>query len=90
MVPVRVRALRVALTIHEDHIEADFTGTSAQVAAPLNAGPAIAPTSVMTVVKSFLDPSGPINSGTLRTIKVNVPKGSIVYAQRPAPCGGLN
>ncbi|MGE0338440.1 MAG: hydantoinase B/oxoprolinase family protein [Xanthobacteraceae bacterium] len=82
--------VRVALTIHEDHIEADFTGTSAQVAAPLNAGPAIAPTSVMTVVKSFLDPSGPINSGTLRTIKVNVPKGSIVYAQRPAPCGGLN
>lgn len=82
--------VRVRLTIHADSIEADFSGSSAQVAAPLNAGPAIAPTSVMTVVKSFLDPSGPINSGTLRAMRVHLPAGSIVNAQWPAPCGGLN
>ncbi|MCO5089522.1 hydantoinase B/oxoprolinase family protein [Bosea sp. (in: a-proteobacteria)] len=82
--------VHVKLTIADDHVEADFTGTSAQVAAPLNAGPAIAPTSVMTVLKSFLDPTGPINSGTLRVISVVVPPGTIVNAARPAPCGGLN
>jgi N-methylhydantoinase B len=85
--PLRVE---VALTVKGGHIHADFTGSSAQVLAPLNAGPAIAPTSVMTVVKSFLDPSGPINSGTLRAITVMTPENSIVNARAPAPCGGLN
>ena len=82
--------VHVRLVIGEDGIEADFTGSSAQVAAPLNAGPAIAPTSVMTVVKSFLDPSGPITSGTLRAITVTTVPGTIVNARSPAPCGGLN
>jgi len=82
--------VRVALTVAGDEITADFTGTSDQVAAPLNAGPAIAPTSVLTIVKSFLDPAGVINSGTLRPITVKVPEGCILSARYPAPCGGLN
>ncbi len=82
--------VHVELTVAGDHLTADFTGSSAQVAAPLNAGPAIAPTSVMTVVKSFLDPKGPITSGTLRAITVVAPPGTIVNARQPAPCGGLN
>ena len=82
--------VHVCLTIGDGVLAADFTGSSAQVAAPLNAGPAIAPTSVMTVVKSFLDPSGPINSGTLRAISVTTVPGTIVHARSPAPCGGLN
>ena len=80
----------VALTIDGDCAAADFTGTAAQVQAPLNAGPAIAPTSVLTVLKSFLDPAGPINSGTLRPISVEVPEATILHAVYPAPCGGLN
>jgi N-methylhydantoinase B len=83
-------AVHVALTIGDGTLTADFTGSSPQVAAPLNAGPAIAPTSVMTVVKSFLDPRGPITSGTLRAISVITPPGTIVNATAPAPCGGLN
>ena len=82
--------VHVALTVAPDHVTADFGGSSPQVAAPLNAGPAIAPTSVMTVLKSFLDPKGPITSGTLRAIFVEAPPGTIVNAWLPAPCGGLN
>ncbi|GJD52526.1 Acetophenone carboxylase delta subunit [Methylobacterium crusticola] len=82
--------VRVALSVEGDRILADFTGTTPQVDAPLNAGPAIAPTSVLTVIKSFLDPSGSINSGTLRAITVHAPQGTIVNATPPAPCGGLN
>ncbi len=82
--------VQVRLVIGDGSIEADFTGSSAQVAAPLNAGPAIAPTSVLTVMKSFLDPSGPITSGTLRAVKVITVPGTIVNARSPAPCGGLN
>ncbi len=85
--PLRVK---VNLSIRGDCLLADFTGSSDQVDAPLNAGPAIAPTSVLTVIKSFLDPSGSITSGTLRAIDVELPSGSIVNANFPAPCGGLN
>lgn len=80
----------VSLTISGETVLADYQGTSNQVPAPLNAGPAIAPTSVLTVIKSFLDPSGPINSGTLRPINTRVPIGSILHAEYPTPCGGLN
>lgn len=85
--PLRVD---LALTIAGDAIHADFSGSSEQVRAPLNAGPAVAPTSVLTVLKSFLDPGGAINSGTLRVLTVKAPEGSIVNARLPAPCGGLN
>ncbi len=80
----------VTLTVAGDTIHADFSGTSAQVDAPLNAGPAIGPTSMLTIVKSFLDPAGVINSGTLRPIRVTVPERTILNARFPAPCGGLN
>ncbi len=82
--------VQVALTVDGGSIHADFTGSSPQVRAPLNAGPAIAPTSVLTVIKSFLDPRGAINSGTLRVLTVNAPPGTIVCATPPAPCGGMN
>ena len=82
--------VELALTIDGNSVHADFTGSSAQVRAPLNAGPAIAPTAVLTVVKSFLDPRGAINSGTLRVLTVNTPEGLIVCARPPAPCGGMN
>ncbi|MFN0163104.1 MAG: hydantoinase B/oxoprolinase family protein [Burkholderiales bacterium] len=82
--------VRVTLTVEGEQIHADFTGTSAQVAAPLNAGPAIGPTSMLTIIKSFLDPAGVINSGTLRPIRVTVPERTILNARFPAPCGGLN
>lgn len=85
--PLRVAA---SMTVTGDSISVDFTGSSPQVAAPLNAGPAIARTSVLTVLKSFLDPKGAINSGTLRCIEVHAPQGTIVNAVQPAPCGGLN
>lgn len=82
--------VEIALTIEGELAIADFSGTATQVPAPLNAGPAIGPTSVLTILKSFLDPAGPINSGTLRPITVHVPKGTILHAEYPAPCGGLN
>jgi len=83
-------AVEATVTIDGDDLHVDFTGSSPQVAAPLNAGPAIAPTSVLTVVKSFLDPRGAITSGTLRAVSVHAPEGTIVNARPPAPCGGLN
>ncbi|MEM9223093.1 MAG: hydantoinase B/oxoprolinase family protein [Pseudomonadota bacterium] len=83
-------SVTVALTVDGDRLTADFSGTQKQVPAPLNAGVAIAATSVLTIIKSFLDPSGVINGGTTEPIEVFAPPGTILNAQWPAPCGGLN
>ncbi len=82
--------VQAQLTVAGGRARVDFTGTAPQVAAPLNAGPAIGPTSVLTILKSFLDPGGVINDGTLRCFDVVVPPGTILSATPPAPCGGLN
>jgi N-methylhydantoinase B len=84
--PLRVRA---TVTIERDSITVDLAGTSPQTAGPTNVGPAMAPTGAFTILKSFLDPGGEINSGAFRPLRVRAPEGTVVNAQRPAPCGGM-
>ncbi len=84
--PLRVRA-RVVIT--GDSVIVDLGGSSAQTPGPTNAGPALAPTGVFTILKSFLDPQGDVNSGAFRPITVVAPEGTVVNARLPAPCGGM-
>jgi N-methylhydantoinase B len=86
LTPLRVRA---TLTIEGDGITVDLSGTSPQAAGPTNVGPAMAPTGAFTILKSFLDPGGDINSGAFRPLTVIAPLGTVVNATRPAPCGGM-
>ena len=80
---------RLTLTIRGDEITADFTGTSPQTNGPTNVGPAMALNAVGTIVKSFLDPSTPINHGAFAPITVIAPERSFINARYPAPCGGM-
>jgi N-methylhydantoinase B len=84
--PLRVRA---TVSVEADSVTVDLTGTAPQTAGPTNVGPAMAPTGAFTVLKSFLDPGGEINSGAFRPIRVHAPEGTVVNARRPAPCGGM-
>jgi N-methylhydantoinase B len=84
--PLTVRAL---VTVAGDTIIVDLTGTSPQTAGPTNVGPAMAPTGAFTIVKSFLDPGSDVNSGAFRPLTVITPRGTIVNADPPAPCGGM-
>jgi N-methylhydantoinase B len=84
--PLTVRA-RVAIA--GDAITVDLTGTSPQTAGPTNVGPAMAPTGAFTIVKSYLDPGSDVNSGAFRPLTVFSPRGTIVNADPPAPCGGM-
>jgi N-methylhydantoinase B len=86
LTPLRVRA---TVTIEAESITVDLAGTSPQTAGPTNVGPAMAPTGAFTILKSFLDPGGDINSGAFRPLRVLAPEGTVVNAQRPAPCGGM-
>jgi N-methylhydantoinase B len=81
--------VRAAVVIAGDAITVDLTGTAPQTAGPTNVGPAMAPTGAFTIIKSFLDPGGDINSGAFRPLSVITPEGTIVNARPPAPCGGM-
>ncbi len=82
-------AIRLCLTIAGEAVTADFTGTSPQTAGPTNVGPAMAPSSVFSVLKAFLDPTTPINHGAYAPVRVIAPVGSFINARLPAPCGGM-
>ena len=84
--PLRVK---VKLTISNDQVVADLSGTHAQVEGPTNVGPGLTPTGVFVTLKSFLDPEGDINQGSLRPITVEAPEATMVNARLPAPCGGM-
>ena len=81
--------LRLKLTVAGDELHADFTGSAPQVAGPANLGPAPATTATFTMTKALLDPSGPINAGAQRPLKITAPLGSVVNARPPAACGAI-
>ena len=82
--------VKVKITVERDNLLVDFTGSSPQTKGPLNAGPAVAPTGAFIILKSFLDPDGPINHGAFRPIRFINPEGSVLNANYPAPCGGFS
>lgn len=82
--------VRVKIIVKNESLEVDFTGSSAQTKGPLNAGPAVAPSGAFIILKSFLDPEGPINHGAFRPIRFINPKGNVLNARYPAPCGGFS
>ncbi|HUM14728.1 MAG TPA: hydantoinase B/oxoprolinase family protein [Candidatus Nitrosotalea sp.] len=81
--------IRARVTVAGETIRVDLTGTSPQTTAPTNVGPAMAPTGAFTIIKAFLDPGTDVNSGAFRPLTVITPRGSIVNADPPAPCGGM-
>ena len=80
--------VRCAIHVADASIEVDFEGSSRQVYGAMNAGAAVAATGAFIVLKSFLDPTEPINHGNFRPISVKVPEGSFLNAVYPASCAG--
>lgn len=83
------RPIRTTITVQGDDIHVDYTGTAPQAQGPLNVSLALAHCFAFMGVKAALDPSGPINSGCFRPIKVTVPEGTMLNAKAPAPAGGM-
>ncbi len=82
--------VRVKLTIRGASLTVDFQGSSRQRPGPLNAGPAVAPSGAFIILKSYLDPQGPINHGAFRPIRFVNPPGTVVNAEYPFACGGFS
>ncbi|GIX46692.1 MAG: 5-oxoprolinase [Candidatus Tectimicrobiota bacterium] len=79
--------MHLTLTIAGDHLYADFSGSSPQVAGVVNASLAVTATGVFAALKAVLDPEGPINSGVFRAITVTAPEKTITNVGPYAPAG---
>lgn len=80
-------AINVKLTIEDDRMVLDFSGSAPQCAGPVNIA---LPTTVATayVAVKHIFPLLPANAGVMRPIEVIVPEGSVLSAEFPAPTGG--
>jgi N-methylhydantoinase B len=84
-VPIRVR-----INIRGQRARVDFTGSSPQVAGPINAVEAITVSAVSYVFRCLLEGDVPASAGLMAPIEVVAPKGTVVNAVHPASVAGGN
>lgn len=82
--------IKVKVSVVDDQIEIDFTGTGAQIKGSLNCTRAVTTACVYYAVKAMTDPEIPSNSGAYRPIKVIAPLGTIVNPRFPAAVSNAN
>lgn len=79
--------LRLALTVEDDTIHIDFSGSSEQVAGVVNASLAVSAAGAVIALKAFFDPEDPINQGIFAPLTFTAAPGTVVNAIPPVPCG---
>jgi N-methylhydantoinase B len=84
--PRMVRA-RVRVTVEDDRLIFDFTGSDPQMAGSRNLVWNATLAGVYYAVKAMIDPDLPPNAGYFRTVEVIAPPGTIFNAQSPAAVG---
>ena len=79
--------LTVAITVKDDEVVADWTGTATQVKGGINAPLSFCKSNVYAALRSVMSGDVPNCHGYTRPITVIAPPGSLVNAVYPAPCG---
>ena len=82
--------IAVTVTVDDDAIGVDFTGTAGQVRGAINAPFAVTASATYYAVRCVTDPTIPPNAGAYRPIEIDAPKGTIVNAAPPAAVVGGN
>lgn len=77
--------LKVKVTIKEDSFIADFTGSSPQVASPINTGYSSLCAGVKVIYMSILGPELAVNDGVFEPMQVIAEDGSVLRCHAPAP-----
>lgn len=80
--------LKVALTIADDEITIDFTGSSLQVQSALNMPYAMTRAGVLGAIKTVIGPELPTNRGFFEPLHVIAPLGCVLNPSFPAAVGG--
>ncbi|WP_160119572.1 hydantoinase B/oxoprolinase family protein [Rhodovarius lipocyclicus] len=76
--------LRVTVTVKDDTITLDFTGTSPQVKGPVNAVPAGVMAGAYFAIRAVTGADIPNNGGCFRPLTVILPEGSLLNPRAPA------
>jgi N-methylhydantoinase B len=82
--------LRVAVSIENGALTADFSGTDPQVETNLNAVEAVTRSCLYYAVRVATDPTIPANGGCYRPLRLIAPAGSLVNALSPAAVAAGN
>ena len=82
--------IRLKVTKKGDSLEFDYTGTSPQLESPVNAPLGVTVAGIYYTLISATDPTIPVNDGCFRPITLNIPLGSLMNPNRPAPVAGGN
>lgn len=80
----------VCVTIRNDEVVVDYSGSSVQVAGPINAAYGVCASSTYNGLLEVLDPTIPVNEGAFRPVTIVAPRGSVVNPGYPAPVQGGN
>jgi N-methylhydantoinase B len=80
--------VRVAVTLDDDGIGVDFSGTSPQAQGTINSSFSQTLSGVVYAMRCFVDPTIPMNEGCFRPLSVHLPRGTLVNPDPPAACGG--
>ena len=82
--------IRVTVTITGSRLDADFSGTSAQIADNINAVEAVTRSCLYYAVRVATDPTIPTNGGCYRPLTLAAPAGLLVNAIAPAAVAAGN
>jgi len=77
--------VKVKITITDEKMIADFTGSSAQAIGPINMSYASLITAARCTFKAVTNTDIPANGGCFRALEVICPPGTILSAKSPAP-----
>lgn len=77
--------VKVKITISDEKMIADYSGTSLQVPGPINCSYTGLVTGARCLFKAVTNPEIPANGGCFRALEVICPEGTIISAKSPAP-----
>lgn len=80
--------LAVTVTIDDEGVLFDMTGSDPQRRAPVNSTYAQTYAGCAYVLKCLIDPDVPVNSGFYQRVRMVAPKGTVTNCQPPAPVVG--
>lgn len=78
--PDHTLPIKVAITVRDDELEIDFTGTSEQTRGPMNSGRSGGMAAARVAFKSAVAPRLPPNEGAFRPLSVVLPEGTLISA----------
>ena len=80
--------LAATVTIDDDGVLFDFTGSDPQRPAPVNSTYAQTHSGAAFVLKCLIDPDVPVNAGFYRNVRMTTPEGTVVNCTEPYPVVG--